>query len=716
LVTVKTNEGIELDTRITEVQESWAVNAYEISLQYDKSYPEFNKQMANQGVATTNILNANESDPQMPPTNNVTNLAFTEAANADSSHNVKLTWDYTQGIYRADGFLVFIKAGISAPGAIDINKDVCDFVRATETPVGEYEFRNLPSLQQNSGTLPIHYRFGVIAVGFRRNCTAVHAAGVVEVAGWIDKTFAGTIQFDAENYWNLLTGEFKVGWTTRYIHIDPAEETFDIYGLLLRLTNSSLLTYEGSGDSRYSLSREGLADVWRLDAADGDPITEVARTEYDTTIGAVLRTGIQKSVCLQIDGATAATEIEAITSNYNTTCDLANGFILQCFCDASYHPQWRLYDIAAGTWGADAEIEAVAEGFFLAVCNLGNGKAMLISSDASGYLYYRLYTITTDTWDSAGAATLIENANGFDGSALCVLGNGTVLHVASASDHHPRWRLYTIATDTWGAATEIAAVTTGYYPALCKATDDTVMCTTQDSAAYPYQRIFTISSSTWEGAALQIEAAANGGSPALLKYNNDKMLYVACNSTYNRPRYRIYNIPDNTWSGAAEIDTTDGGLYNALVDLLNGNILHVSSDSSDGHPRYRLYPIYAQEGGGIIESFQGATDGFVKYSDGRMEQWGWGYIVGNGLGTLTATVTLPIPWENENYYCSVNFAGMKLVASGAPTVPHGPVEDYCWGSCAGTATPLATIKIMLYRLAATSSSYNYIYNWEAHGR
>lgn len=158
----------------------------------------------------------------VPPTNNVTNLAFSSEQNPSGMIDVTVSWDYTQGASPADGFLIFYKRDVTTPGAIDIFRDPSVFVQAGGA--SSYQtILTLPARQAGAGTLPIHYRFGVAAFGTRRSGTVVHLAGVVEDPEWIDKTFASKIQVDGNNFWDQDTGEFKsVTANGDELHIDPA--------------------------------------------------------------------------------------------------------------------------------------------------------------------------------------------------------------------------------------------------------------------------------------------------------------------------------------------------------------------------------------------------------------------------------------------------------------------------------------------------------------
>ena len=51
----------------------------------------------------------------------------------------------------------------------------------------------------------------------------------------------------------------------------------------------------------------------------------------------------------------------------------------------------------------------------------------------------------------------------------------------------------------------------------------------------------------------------------------------------------------------------------------------------------------------IVEQRLSATDGFIKYSNGLLEQWGRVTVPGGSVGTGTVQVTLEEPYLNNQY-------------------------------------------------------------------
>jgi hypothetical protein len=83
--------------------------------------------VADQAVADAYAYNNN-----IPPSNNVQDLAFEVIDNADGSVDIKIEFGYLQGEVEADGFLVFYKCDLDAPEPIDMAKDPCVFVSITD--------------------------------------------------------------------------------------------------------------------------------------------------------------------------------------------------------------------------------------------------------------------------------------------------------------------------------------------------------------------------------------------------------------------------------------------------------------------------------------------------------------------------------------------------------------------------------------------------------
>jgi hypothetical protein len=205
-----------------------------------------------------------------PPTNNVTALDFLASENPNGTVDVSISWKYTQGEIPADGFLVFYKKDIAAPGDIDIFNTTSRYVPASD--VAEYRTQlNLPTRQAGAGTLPIRYRFGVLAFGTRSIGIVAHPAGVVEHQDWIDVTFASRLNINPMNFWDQDTGELMAGAGNGSLHVDPFRERVyakQLYADQFR-SDQSLLMYAG-----------GFADLAANDMTIGTMVPAGARAWF----------------------------------------------------------------------------------------------------------------------------------------------------------------------------------------------------------------------------------------------------------------------------------------------------------------------------------------------------------------------------------------------------------------------------------------------------
>lgn len=197
----------------------------------------------------------------VPPTNNVTDLVLSSADNPAGGVDVMIEWEYEQGGVPADGFLVYMKRDIAEPGEINLATDTAFPVMA-KTNTFALKL-TLPTRQKDVTTHPIHYRFGVIAFGFRSSGIVFHEDGVVEDEDWIDKTFACVLETDAYNFWDLATGELRVGDADNYIHVDPVAGTFDIVGLKVRISEDGLSV----GTNGYGQDWKPADSTWEAEIA-----------------------------------------------------------------------------------------------------------------------------------------------------------------------------------------------------------------------------------------------------------------------------------------------------------------------------------------------------------------------------------------------------------------------------------------------------------------
>lgn len=527
----------------------------------------------------------------VPPTNNVTNLAFASEQNPSGMIDVTVSWDYTQGASPADGFLVFYKRDVTTPGAIDIFRDPSVFVPASSA--AEYQtILTLPARQAGAGTLPIHYRFGVVAFGTRRSGTVVHLAGVVEDPAWIDKTFASKIQVDGNNYWDQDTGEMRVGSADKYIHVRPAEGRFDIHSVDLELTNAELIT----NIKGVELSHEGNSHVWR-NVSDKKMLTSIsaighggivlagkrfevafqapARMEaWTAPTAAVTMSMIQLEGVFRVayrrstDGALVEqTTADFITYSSQVVIDpdsssdpcyarLRDGRLLIVYRLTSGN-QLTYRMMAAGVWGSAIAIET--PGYDPTIVTTVAGETRMV--------YRGVIAIKERVWDGAGwgAPSTIEAVNGI-GPSIIEYPNGT-LRLSYVISQTVRERLF--INGQWGAAVQ-------EFPAVSRLS----YLVTNEYELYMYYLIPTT----------QRLARRKFGDAG---WSSEELFFdVSCSEVK--------------------------GLQVNTGDIIVGHIRSTGSGLFVSHIQTSARP-----GAGIIESGQNSNGSYVKFSDGTLVQSGF---------------------------------------------------------------------------------------------
>lgn len=268
LVTDAVYSGISAKARVVGIVKSSAKNTYTYDLEAVADYTAVTIDTEGETAPAPSIPVYSDTSyyNNTPPTNNVTNLAISSTDNPNGTADVTFSWDYAQGDSFADGFLVFARREITTPDPINLYTDYNFFVSAGGA--ANYATTiNFPARQAGAGSLPVHYRFGVIAMATRRAGTVTHTGGVVEIAGWIDKTFASVITIDAGNYWDQNTGELKVTVATdKYLLLDPVNEEASLNNLPIR-------SYQGQGVNRRAIQVDQESIDW-INTPDTSPATD----------------------------------------------------------------------------------------------------------------------------------------------------------------------------------------------------------------------------------------------------------------------------------------------------------------------------------------------------------------------------------------------------------------------------------------------------------
>lgn len=124
----------------------------------------------------------------------------------------------------------------------------------------------------------------------------------------------------------------------------------------------------------------------------------------------------------------------------------------------------------------------------------------------------------------------------------------------------------------------------------------------------------------------------------------------------------------------------------------------------------------ANIGTGVISS--GGSDSadtgrWELSANGKLEQWGWGYVQWSSGTDITEDVDFPMPFASGSvYYPDVICVGYK-------TTNPATIDDVSGTSAKSSSCRIIdanTIRIMLISAAAETSGYRFLYKWHAVGR
>jgi hypothetical protein len=134
---------------------------------------------------------------------------------------------------------------------------------------------------------------------------------------------------------------------------------------------------------------------------------------------------------------------------------------------------------------------------------------------------------------------------------------------------------------------------------------------------------------------------------------------IATLSTYDESRdVRITSVKESWAPLAYNIDMTFDRLPQTLQTQVQSAVSSVKNSLNS-------------VGGTIIESGSNANGSYIKFGDGTMEQWGWGYVTGDGLASINASITLPTSFHSTNYIPLAHAIGYKTPG----TPPSSPADS-----------------------------------------
>jgi hypothetical protein len=508
-----------------------------------------------------------------PPTNNLTNLAFSNEKNSDGSVNVTATWSYTQGVAQADGFLLYFPSGSAALGSIDPVNDPHVFIPGdarsyTLAAIAAY------SLPGASDALVRHYRFGMIAVGLRSSGIVPATGGIVEHADWIDKTFASSTISASEGGSTLSVEGQSLVWRNSVSGVELARIRNDVALTMLKASNlAALVKYRGS---------------WYLDPALPTSTTAVWAA-YST--------------------------VEASNCNRLAALTLQNGTQLCIYRDNASPYYLKLKENS----GSPTTLYAGHVSFNAALTSLADGAVVCIFSDATSYQLYQIERATNGTW---GLAAPIGSEQA-DMPAVTCLANGSLLLVYRDISSNFLFYKTRTATGSWSTATQLEAVSS-ISPSLCALADGRVLCGYIDSST-EYARLKIRSSAGVWGAYSVIESVT-AHTPSLLALPDGQVLlsYVAGTGYLKQ---KIYTLA-STWTASAALENVSSETP-VLMQLANASIACVYIDTTTKNIRQKLstsaysaIPLkddYALVGSGIVEVGQNSNGTYIKFGDGTLE-------------------------------------------------------------------------------------------------
>ncbi|MBL8967009.1 MAG: hypothetical protein JNG85_08370, partial [Spirochaetaceae bacterium] len=534
----------------------------------------------------------------VPPSNNVTGLAIVATNNADGSVNIALSWDYAQGAVKADGFLVYYKSETQAPGAIVMASDPAAFVAASETATAyAHTLAGLPARFGGAGAMERHYRFAVVAVGTRRGGTIPHNAGVVELAGWIDKTFAPAITLS-------------------------------------------------EGLSSINLEPGGL--VWRDSGG-----VELARLMYDQATGILQASKLGSMVKYRgswfLGSFGAYTEERTDFSPGKKLCARPlSGDRAEVFCPHSYGHIYRLERAADGTWSASAAMSTDRTAGELAIAETADGKLLFVGPPLSGSGNFSEWFRNNDGTLSAVVSIPIS---GGQQPSLAKLPDGRHLlvyatsYVATPPYYDIRYAIRGL-DGTWSASTLL--FTGGVYPDLAMLPDGRVLAFFTDNNAasgYPLKMVIRATNGTW-GTPSNVSSGA-GYEAASLALPDGRVMVVFYVSSDKTVRRKI-RATDGTWGAETTLHTGSTTVeirYQALALLTSGKVLQplrLSTLARFGEMVDSSYftTVPIADRFASLEDWEvgeNSNGNYLKFPDGTLICWGKATIASNNNGGTAFT-------------------------------------------------------------------------------
>jgi hypothetical protein len=574
LVTDAVYSGISAKARVVGIVKSSSRDTYTYDLEAvaDYSAVTIDTQGETAPAPSVPVYSDTSYYNNTPPTNNVTNLAISSTDNPNGTADVTFSWDYTQGDSFADGFLVFARREITTPDPINLNTDYNLFVSAGSATSYATTI-NFPARQAGAGSLPVHYRFGVIAMATRRAGTVTHTGGIVELAGWIDKTFASVILIDAGNYWDQNTGELKVTVATeKYLLLDPANAEASLNNLPIR-------SYEGQGVNRRAIQIDNEALDW-INTPDTSPASP------ELLVARIGRLGVGSDKIL-MDGDFLTEKISpewsdkiqvgTVLGDFVSYLEQSDGTIRIAYVrDSDLYLVERV--LSGSTWGSEVVINN-SNTLYSKYVQFPDGQVRISYqvNPSPDILYERI--LSGSTWGTASSLT----GSNATSPAYVVLKDGTVRFMYT-SGGWVYWRIWSGAS--WGTADYVySSYTCDYLNAICQDNGNIRISFRKSSDNKIYERIY---SGSWSSETnVSTESVISPPSYIELVNGDLSIVYRRSSDGYVMQSY----FSGSTWGSPSPI-VSESVRNPAIMQMNEGSLRLAYSLAADGKIYERILERY----------------------------------------------------------------------------------------------------------------------------
>lgn len=166
----------------------------------------------------------------------------------------------------------------------------------------------------------------------------------------------------------------------------------------------------------------------------------------------------------------------------------------------------------------------------------------------------------------------------------------------------------------------------------------------------------------------------------------------------------------SSWGSA---ETILSGVFNTPGMIqTRDSVIRLAYQNASSYLSERILYQYCPIGSGIIERGSNSNGSYIKFGDGTLVCWGWGFMPWPSGSSISETVTFPYAFIDTNYYVNVSVAGYKTTdpASLADTAD----VSNAWASFRILTS--ATMTVILTYTTAVTSGHRCLYSWKSIGR